>query len=241
MASGQPVASPAGVYPPSTAYPPYPPYPPAPSAGATGYPPAVPPSNFGYPGYPPVNPSFPSVASPSSSSNFATVSEDHIKASLISAIEEQVRKKTNDQVSQKEAEIEVLRNTCSDLEKGKEKLGEMISRMETDLVVIAEAKRLLSEKNRQFSEVISKLDSPGAEKPNVEESFGPLEPLYKQLLNAYAEENAITDAMHYLLEALQKGVIDLDQFLKHTRELSRKQFMQRALMHKCRERAGLPY
>lgn len=83
-----------------------------------------------------------------------------------------------------------------------------------------------------------------------------------RLLNAFAEENAIQDAIYYLSEALQKGVIDLDHFLKvsfcttsplpthnqqlslsrvqNVRDLSRKQFMLKALMQKCREKAGLP-
>lgn len=40
-------------------------------------------------------------------------------------------------------------------------------------------------------------------------------------------------------EALRCGVIDLDVFLRQVRSLSRKQFMLRALMQKCRQKAGL--
>jgi len=40
-------------------------------------------------------------------------------------------------------------------------------------------------------------------------------------------------------EALRKGVIDLEVFLKQVRQLARKQFMNRALMQKCRQKAGL--
>ena len=35
-----------------------------------------------------------------------------------------------------------------------------------------------------------------------------------RLLNAFAEEQATEDAIYYLGEALRKGVIDLDVFLK---------------------------
>lgn len=62
--------------------------------------------------------------------------------------------------------------------------------------------------------------------------------LYR-LLNAFAEEAATEDAIYYMGEALRRGVIDLDVFLKQVRSLSRKQFMLRALMHKCRQKAGL--
>jgi ESCRT-I complex subunit TSG101 len=60
-----------------------------------------------------------------------------------------------------------------------------------------------------------------------------------RLLNAYAEEAATEDAIYYMGEALRSGVIDLEVFMKHVRQLSRKQFMLRALMQKCRQKAGL--
>lgn len=40
-------------------------------------------------------------------------------------------------------------------------------------------------------------------------------------------------------EALRKGVVDLEVFLKQVRQLARKQFMNRALMQKARQKAGL--
>jgi len=36
------------------------------------------------------------------------------------------------------------------------------------------------------------------------------------LLNAFAEEQATEDAVYYMGEALRKGVVDLDVFLKVT-------------------------
>lgn len=60
-----------------------------------------------------------------------------------------------------------------------------------------------------------------------------------RLLNAFAEEAATEDAIYYLGDALRNGVIDLEVFLKHVRQLSRKQFMLRALMQRCRQKAGL--
>jgi len=35
-----------------------------------------------------------------------------------------------------------------------------------------------------------------------------------RLLNAFAEEQATEDAVYYMGEALRKGVVDLDVFLK---------------------------
>ena len=63
--------------------------------------------------------------------------------------------------------------------------------------------------------------------------------VFVRLLDAFAEEAATEDAIYYMGEALRAGVIDLDVFLKQVRSLSRKQFRLRALMHKCRRKAGL--
>lgn len=61
-----------------------------------------------------------------------------------------------------------------------------------------------------------------------------------RLLNTYAEEAATEDAIYYLCEGLRRGVVNLDVFLKNVRTISRKQFMLRALMERCRVQAGLP-
>ena len=52
-------------------------------------------------------------------------------------------------------------------------------------------------------------------------------PLYRQLMAAYAEESATEDAIYFLGEGLNRGVIDCETYLKHVRNLSRKQFLLR--------------
>lgn len=63
--------------------------------------------------------------------------------------------------------------------------------------------------------------------------------IFSRLLNAYCDEAAIEDAIYYLGESVRKNLIDLEVFLKNVRKLARKQFMLRALMQKCRQKAGL--
>ncbi|CAG2108055.1 unnamed protein product, partial [Medioppia subpectinata] len=168
-----------------------------------------------------------------------TITEEHIRASLISCVEDKVKQRYREKEAQFHAEMEVLKKTSEDLNKGKQKLEDIMRRMEDEMIEINDSKQELSAKSAQLSEVISKCDD--KEKTvDIDEVFGPTQPLYKQLLNSFAEENAIVDAIYYLSEALRKGVIDLELFLKHVRELSRRQFMLRALMRVCREKAGLP-
>ena len=74
----------------------------------------------------------------------------------------------------------------------------------------------------------------------VDEAIYTVAPLHKQIVDAYAEELALADAIYYLGEALRRGIVDCDSFLKNVRNLSRKQFFLRATMQKAREKAGLP-
>jgi len=60
------------------------------------------------------------------------------------------------------------------------------------------------------------------------------------LVSLYIEEQSLEDALYYIGEAMGKEVIDMEMFLKKVRELSRRQFMLRATIKKCREKAGLP-
>jgi len=97
----------------------------------------------------------------------------------------------------------------------------------------------LKERSNELEDTLTKIKSQDSNF-DVDEAVVTTAPLYKQLLNAYAEQAATEDAIYYLGEGLRRGVIELDVFLKHVRSLSRKQFMLRALMERCRQQAGLP-
>ena len=85
----------------------------------------------------------------------------------------------------------------------------------------------MRKKAEELSYALEKMENQ-SENNDIDEVIIPTAPLYKQLLNLYAEENAIEDTIFYLGEALTQGVIDLDVFLKHVRLLSRKQLQLRA-------------
>jgi len=241
---------------------PYPPYPPA-----STY--QTPTSNpYSFPPYPPVYPSFPPTSYPypqstnqafspyqsypvqpvisspppisaanSSGGTTGTISEEHIRASLLSAVEDKLRRRLREQFSQIQAELETLRRTEQELSQGKDKLDDILARLEREQIELDKNISILKDKEQELEKEIERLSD---QQPiDVDEAVTTTAPLYKQLLNAFAEEAATEDAIYYMGEALRRGVIDLDVFLKQVRSLSRKQFMLRALMHKCRQKAGL--
>lgn len=74
---------------------------------------------------------------------------------------------------------------------------------------------LLKRKDEELSEALEKMENQ-SENNDIDDVIVPTAPLYKQILNLYAEENAIEDTIFYLGEALRRGVIDLEVFLKVT-------------------------
>eukprot|EP00916_Digyalum_oweni_P024185 GHVL01039995.1.p1 GENE.GHVL01039995.1~~GHVL01039995.1.p1 ORF type:complete len:447 (+),score=45.44 GHVL01039995.1:140-1480(+) len=170
--------------------------------------------------------------------NTGTVTEEHLRASLLSAVEDKMKRKLREFFAQAQAEMDVLKKTEADLTKGKDKLEKMVKDLEQEKISIESNIILLRTKNDEVKDALQKMEQ--TDNLEIDEAVVTTTPLYRQLLDAFAEEQAIEDAIYYLGEALRKNVIELEVFLKRVRELSRKQFMQRALIQKCREKAGLP-
>ncbi|MBN3300872.1 TS101 protein, partial [Amia calva] len=167
-----------------------------------------------------------------------TIGEDTIRASLISAVSDKLRWRMKEEMDRAQAELDALKRTEEDLKKGHQKLEEMVSRLDQEVADVDRNIDLLKKKDEELSAALEKMESQ-SENNDIDDVIVPTAPLYKQILNLYAEENAIEDTIFYLGEALRRGVIDLEVFLKHVRLLSRKQFQLRALMQKARKTAGL--
>ncbi|XP_058065302.1 tumor susceptibility gene 101 protein [Anopheles bellator] len=223
---------------PAQAYPPYP-------VSGAGY------NNYGQPtpglstgatgqGYLPYGmPSYPTPMSttPAINQGTGTITEEHIRASLISAVEDKLKRRVQEKVNQCQAEIQTLKRTQLELNEGQVKIQDLVSRLQRDEQELTKSIAVLKDKEKELERELGSLEQ--VDTIDVDEAVTTTAPLYKQLLNAYAEEAAIEDATYFMGEALRSGVIDLEVFLKQIRQLSRKQFMLRALMQKCRQKAGL--
>ncbi|XP_032519939.1 tumor susceptibility gene 101 protein [Danaus plexippus] len=227
------------VSPPQQGYPSVTPYPttsqlPYPSFGSP-YPGTVNTNGSPYPG---PNPPYPPVTvNPVTDVAGGTITEEHIKASLLSAVEDKLRRRLKEQSQQSQAELETLRRTQQELREGKTRLEDIISRLQRERSELDKNVAILQEKEKELESAVEHLGE--QESVDVDEAVVTTAPLYSQLLNAFAEEATLEDAIYYMGEALRKEVIDLDTFLKQVRTLARRQFTLRALMHKCRQKAQL--
>ncbi|KAG9260820.1 tumor susceptibility gene 101 protein [Astyanax mexicanus] len=205
--------------------------------GYQGYP--YPAASSGYPAtpgsahYTPVTPA--TTAGPARD---GTIGEDTIRASLVSAVSDKLRWRMKEEMDRAQAELDALKRTEEDLKKGHQKLEEMVTKLDQEITDVDKNIDLLKLKDEELTAALGKMENQ-SENNDIDDLIVPTAPLYRQILNLYAEENAIEDTIFYLGEALRRGVIDLDVFLKHVRLLSCKQFQLRALMQKARKTAGL--
>jgi len=67
-------------------------------------------------------------------SDGGTITEEHIKASLLSAIEDKVRRRFNEQMAQNKAELDILQQSQRELSLGKNKLDSIMTSLNKEKV-----------------------------------------------------------------------------------------------------------
>lgn len=149
--------------------------------------PPYPTSNFGggYPPYPPAGAastppymSFPQPQAQDNASSTGTITEEHIKASLISAVEDKMRRRIQEKVNQCQAEIDTLKRTKQELKEGETKLGDIMKKLERDEVELKKNIQLLQDKDVELTKTLETLEQ--NDQIDVDEAVTTTAPLYKQ-------------------------------------------------------------
>jgi ESCRT-I complex subunit TSG101 len=145
----------------------FPPYPP--TSGASN--PPYPSTGFGMPGFNP-------TPAQNNASGTGTITEEHIKASLISAVEDKMRRRIQEKVNQCQAEIQTLRRTKQELMEGQSKLGDIVKKLERDETELKKNIQLLKDKDAELTKSLETLEQ--NDQIDVDEAVTTTAPLYKQ-------------------------------------------------------------
>ncbi|CUT99537.1 tumor susceptibility locus tag 101 protein [Echinococcus multilocularis] len=198
---------------------------PAPSGSATPQP-----SLFGG-----VMPSMPTVSTASTFVGSATSfpasvvsEEEQLLLSLRSAVMDKLNNVQREVVDDLSCEIQSLESTQKDLISRADNLVTVQAQMLSELEQIQSLTLELEGKTREYKEAYRKLKQEANVKVDYDSVVDTTRPVYRQLVEAFAEEQAIGDVLYYLSQALENGAIELEDFLKVVRDQSRNQFMQRA-------------
>lgn len=179
-----------------------------------------------------------STFSPYPSYSGDTIKPEHLMMSLISAVQDKAQKRNYEITSLKQAEIDSLNRVNQDLEEGQSNLASFCNEAENEILNLNNLTIELKEKTASLNESINQMQH--RDKASIEDVVVTPAPLYRQLMQLFAEELAIQDLIFYLGEGLQNRTVNLADFLKQVRFLTRKQFMLRATMQQARQRAALP-
>lgn len=63
-----------------------------------------------------------------------TINEEHIRMSLLSAVEDKLRRRLEDQYAQSRAELDILQQSGTELAQGKQRLETIIERLDSEKV-----------------------------------------------------------------------------------------------------------
>jgi len=239
-------------YPPQPPQPSYPGYPPQPS-GQPYQPPPYPPvtQSGGYSPYPvqpptqppptyPVQPPQPVHTQPTGHykppSN-DTIGDDIMLDSLRTAVGDNIKRRTAEMESELKYELDTLRQTESELQQGRNRINEIRTMVQSETISVESSIKDLEMKTSKLNAELSSLESNS--KIDPQEIIQPSTPLYKQIFNAHAREQALEDSIYHLNKALGRDTIDCDTFLRFVRIFAREQFEQKETVMKAREAARL--
>lgn len=184
-----------------------------------------------------VTSSYQTQSSTGSGGSSGTIQPEHIRASLLSAVEERIRRRLYDSLGLEHAELQSIRKTREDLNAGEKTLKGMLQRLQSEETTLQTAVLTYRQKVEEIDGILS--SAPKDEDLSIDETVETTAPLYRQLVDCFVKDSVIDDAIYYLGQSLKKGQISTEEFLKFVRKLSREQFLLRATMQKCRQKAGL--
>lgn len=107
-----------------------------------------------------------------------TITEEHIRASLISAVGDKLRRRLIEQHSQLQAELETLRRTQQELTNGSSKLTDLFNKLQKEKQELDKNVNILQDKETELEREIGKLSE--NQSIDVDEAVTTIAPLYKQ-------------------------------------------------------------
>jgi len=236
-------------YPGPSAQPGYPGYPPQPPSAYPGYPPHTQPGGrqppYQPPPYPPVTqpnhqggyspypvqpptqpPSYPAQpppvhTQPTGHYKNDTIGDDIMLDSLRTAVGDNIKRRTAEIESELKYELDTLRQTESELQQGRNRINEIRTLVQSETISVESSIKDLEMKTSKLNAELSSLESNS--KIDPQEIIQPSTPLYKQIFNAHAREQALEDSIYHLNKALGRDTIDCDTFLRFVRIFAREQ------------------
>lgn len=111
-------------------------------------------------------------------SNSGTITEEHIRLSLQSAVSDKVRRRLREKFSQYQAELETLNRTQQELTNGSSRLNDILATLNKEKSENEKNILILQDKESELEKLIEKLSE--NQSIDVDEAVITIAPLYRQ-------------------------------------------------------------
>ncbi|VDP11538.1 unnamed protein product [Heligmosomoides polygyrus] len=192
-------------------------------------------ANVPYPPQPPSGARSTPPVPPIPSSTAGTVQPEHIRASIISALEDKLKMRLREKMGTSHAELASIRETQSELQAGQRTLRNMIDELEKQQKLLESYifSYQASDKKTELTRALAECgDNDGKSDVDIDNAIDAATPLHRQILTNYAQDLACDDIIYALGQALKEKKISVQEYLRYVRDISRRQFIFRATMQK---------
>jgi len=178
----------------------------------------------------------PASASASSSAEEEEISAEHVRASMVTAVEERVRQRLCEETSRTSAEIDSLGSTCKELTEGRDHLAAALFEMAEAEKALDVHMDALRSRGAALEVELRRLDELEQCPLEPDDAVAAVEADGAKMAETLADDHAVDDAIYLLGRALHEGAVECGEYLKRVRGLSREQFRHRATMFVLEER-----
>ncbi|KAK6748215.1 hypothetical protein RB195_001065 [Necator americanus] len=164
----------------------------------------------------------------SSATSSGTLQPEHIRASILSALEDKLKMRLREKIGTAHAEITSIRETQSELQAGQRNLRRMIDELEKQQKLLESYIFAHQDKKEELSRTLAECGEDNDENKtlDIDSAIDAATPLHRQVLTNYANDLACDDVIYALGQALKEKKISVQEYLRCVRDVSRKQAMQ---------------
>ena len=149
-----------------------------------------------------------------------------------------MKPKVTEEFMKTKAEVQSLHSTNRELLDGQEKINSILAAIGEKMIEVEAHEVDLKAKEAEIGVAMRHMTLLETQRPGPDEVIAVPDGAHAQLVEAFAMDSAIDDAIYTLGEGLRLSLFDCEVYLKKVRNLSRKQFLQRVIMERCKQKTA---
>ncbi|KHJ96419.1 Ras family protein [Oesophagostomum dentatum] len=155
-------------------------------------------------------PPIPAPPKPATASSSGTIQPEHIRASILSALEDKLKMRLREKLGTSHAEMTSIRDTQNELQAGQRNLRRMIDDLEKQQKLLESYIFAHQDKKEELLRTLAECGGDNSENKtlDIDSAIDAATPLHRQILNNYAQDLACDDVIYALdMQAIKCVVV----------------------------------